>query len=199
MEVKASLKHLRTSPIKTRLVAGLIRGSEVKKAADQLKFSSKKVSKPMLKLLNSAISNAVNNYDLDKDNLIIKEIRVEDGKTLKRWMPRAHGRATTIRKRMSHVYITLAEIVDSGKKEAKKVKVSDPVKLEDLSGKKEKKSDKKNISEKKDDKKKDASKNDNKEKEVVDPRGQGKGKNTKVEGKSSSKSFAGNIFRRKSG
>lgn len=132
MEVKASLKHLRSAPRKTRLVAGLIRNMEVNKAINQLKFLNKKVAKPMLKLLDSAVASAVNNYDLNKSNLIIKEIKIEDGKTLKRWMPRAQGRATILRKRMSHIYITLGEIVDSGKKEAKKVKVEEPVKLDEL-------------------------------------------------------------------
>ncbi len=135
MEVKANLKHLRIAPRKTRLVAGLIRGLDVNKAINQLKFANKKSAEPILKLLNSAVSNAVNNYDLDKNNLTIKEIRVEDGKTLKRWMPRAHGRATVIRKRMSHIYITLSEIVDGGKREAKKIKTDDPVKLDDLAQK----------------------------------------------------------------
>ncbi len=135
MEVKSSLKHLKVSPRKTRLVCSLIRGLKVSEAIDQLKFSNKRVARSILKLLNSAVANAVNNYDLDKDNLIIKEIKVDEGKTLKRWMPRAYGRATVIRKRMSHVSLLLSEIVDSGKKEAKKVKVEDPVKLDDLSKK----------------------------------------------------------------
>lgn len=135
MEVKANLKHLRIAPRKSRLVAGLIRGMEVNKAINQLKFANKKSAEPILKLLNSAIANAVNNYDLDKNNLTIKEIRIEDGKTLKRWMPKAHGRATVIRKRMSHVYLILSEIVDSGKREAKKIKTDDPVKLDDLAQK----------------------------------------------------------------
>lgn len=173
MEVKASLKHLRISPRKTRLVAGLIRGMDVTKATNQLKFLNKKSAHPMLKLLDSAISNAVNNYDLDKKNLTIKEIKVEDGKTLKRWMPRAHGRATVIRKRMSHIYITLSEIVDSGKREAKKVVIEEPVKLEDLGQKS--KSDKKDKIEKGE-----------------------KSADSKI-GKSDNKSFTGKMFRRKAG
>lgn len=173
MEVKASLKHLRISPRKARLVAGLVRGMTAVKAVDQLKFLNKKSAHPILKLLSSAISSAVNNYDLDKNNLIIKEIRVEDGKTLKRWMPRAHGRATVIRKRMSHIYIILSEIVDSGKREAKKIVIEEPVKLEDLGQK---------------------SKSDKKEKiEKIE-----KSVDTKV-GKSDNKSFAGKMFRRKAG
>lgn len=173
MEVKASLKHLRISPRKTRLVAGLIRGMEATKAINQLKFLNKKSAHPMLKLLESAVSNAVNNYDLDKKNLTIKEVKVEDGKTLKRWMPRAHGRATVIRKRMSHIYITLSEIVDSGKREAKKIAVEEPVKLEDLGQKA--KTDKKDKSEKNE-----------------------KSADSKIN-KSDNKSFAGKMFRRKAG
>ncbi len=175
MEVKASLKHLKIAPRKTRLVAGLVRGLEVNKAINQLKFLNKKSAKPVLKLLNSAVSNAVNNFDLDKNNLIIKEIRIEDGKTLKRWMPRAHGRATTIRKRMSHVYITLAEIVESGKKKAKENKIEAPVKLDDLS------------------------KQTKKETETTEHNSE-KGKGTKNENKTATnKNFAKKIFRRKAG
>ena len=72
---------------------------------------------PISKLVKSAIANAVNNFDLSEDNLYIKEIKVDEGPTLKRWMPRAHGRATPLRKRTSHVYVTLGEIKDSGEKE----------------------------------------------------------------------------------
>lgn len=132
MEVKASLKHLRIAPRKTRLVAAVVRGLEVNQAIKQLKFLNKKSAQSLLKLLNSAVANATNNFDLDKNNLIIKELKIEDGKTLKRWLPRAHGRATTIRKRMSHVYLTLSEIVDSGRQEAKKQKIEAPIKLNDL-------------------------------------------------------------------
>lgn len=173
MEVKVSLKHLKISPRKARLVAGLVRGLDVNKAINQLRFLNKKAAHPILKLLNSAVANAVNNYDLDKNNLIIKEIRVEDGKTLKRWMPRAHGRATVIRKRMCHVYIVLSEIVSSGKKEAKKVEVEAPVKLEELGQKS--KADKKDSLEKAD--------------KVSDD------KTVKAGGKG----FAGKVFRRKAG
>lgn len=172
MEVKASLKHLRISPRKTRLVAGLVRNMEVSKAVNQLKFLNKKAAKPVLKLLQSAISSSVNNYDLDKNNLVIKEISVEDGKTLKRWMPKAHGRATVIRKRMSHIYITLAEIVDSGKREAKKLKVEEPVKMDELAKKP----------------KADKTKTDKKEKSL-------EGKSAKAD----SQSFASKVFRRKAG
>jgi len=175
MEVKASLKHLKIAPRKTRLVAGLVRGLEVNKAINQLKFLNKKSAHPVLKLINSAVSNAINNFDLDKNNLIIKEIRVEDGKTLKRWMPRAHGRATTIRKRMSHIYVTLAEIVESGKKKVKENKIEAPVKLDDLS------------------------KQAKKDTETTDHNLE-KGKGAKSESKTAgNKSFAKKVFRRKAG
>lgn len=170
MEVKASLKHLRISPRKVRLVANLIRGLETEAAISQLKFLNKKAARPVLKLLESAIANATNNYNLDKKNLRIKEIRVEDDKTLRRWLPRAHGRATILRKRMSHVYIVLSEIVSSGKKEAKKVVVEEPVKLEEL-GKKTKAGAKEDV----------------------------KTKTKETKRKASSKGFAKKVFQRKAG
>lgn len=108
MEVKAKIKYLKQSPRKVRLIADLIRGGDVIDAEKQLHFSSKKGAEHLLKLLKSAVSNA-ENLQLGKDNLRIKEIRVNKGPILKRFMPRARGRATTIRKRTSHVSLTLEE------------------------------------------------------------------------------------------
>jgi len=132
MEVKASLKHLRMSAQKVRLVIDIVRKMPVVSALDQLKFVNKKACLPVRKLIKSAIANAVNTYELDKNNLFIKEIRADEGVTLKRWMPRAHGRASAIRKRGCHIEVTLAEIKDSGKKEKKVIKTAEPVKLEKL-------------------------------------------------------------------
>lgn len=132
MEVKASLKHLRMSPRKTRLVIDLVRKQPVGAALDQLKFSGKLAAAPVAKLIRSAVANAVNTYSLDKDNLYIKEIRSDEGVMLKRWMPRAHGRATSLRKRGCHVSVVLAEIKASGQAEKKVVKAAAPVKLEKL-------------------------------------------------------------------
>jgi len=132
MEVKASLKHLRMSPQKVRLVINVIRKMPVTAALDQLKFVNKLAAEPVAKLIRSAIANAENTYNLDKDNLFIKEIRSDEGVMLKRWMPRAHGRATSIRKRGCHISLTLGEIKDSGPKEKKAVKAAEPVKLEKL-------------------------------------------------------------------
>jgi len=132
MEVKASLKHLRMSPRKIRLVIDVIRKMPVDKALDQLKFINKLATEPVAKLIESAIANAVNTYSLERSNLFIKEIRSDEGVMLKRWMPRAHGRATSIRKRGCHVSLVLGEIKESGLKEKKVVKIADPVKLEKL-------------------------------------------------------------------
>jgi large subunit ribosomal protein L22 len=119
MEVKASLKYLRTSPRKVRLVTDLIKGLPVKNAEDQLAHFSKKSSLPVLKLLKSAIANAENNFQLDKSNLYIKIARVDEGPALKRWRARARGSAYTIKKRTSHVFIILDEIKKSSQAEIK--------------------------------------------------------------------------------
>jgi large subunit ribosomal protein L22 len=132
MEVKASLKHLRMSPRKARLVIDVIRKMPVDTALDQLRFINKLAASPIAKLIKSGIANAVNTYSLSSDNLYIKEIRSDEGVMLKRWMPRAHGRATSIRKRGCHISLVLAEIKESGKAEKKVVKTADPVKLEKL-------------------------------------------------------------------
>ncbi|MDI3496325.1 MAG: large subunit ribosomal protein [Patescibacteria group bacterium] len=138
MEVKASLKHLRMSPQKIRLVLDLVRGLSTVDALNQLKFINKKAAEPVAKLISSAVANAENNFNLDKNNLRIKEIRADEGATLKRWMPKAHGRATTIRKRATHISVTLEEIVASGKGKKKEVVLEKPVKLEDLTKEAEK-------------------------------------------------------------
>ncbi len=138
MEVKASLNNLRISARKCRLVADLVRGQAVVPALDQLKFTNKAAAGPLHKLLLSAIANAENTYNLQKSNLKISEIKVDEGFTLKRWMPRAHGRATPLRKRSCHVTLALSEIVASAEVKKKEQEVAKPVKLEQL-GKEEKK------------------------------------------------------------
>lgn len=132
MEVKANLKHLRMSAQKVRLVIDVIRRMPVETALDQLKFINKLATGPVTKLIKSAIANAVNTYSLEKNNLYIKEIRSNEGATLKRWRPRAQGRATPIRKRGCHLNLILAEIKVSGNSKKKVLKVADPVKLEKL-------------------------------------------------------------------
>jgi len=113
MEVTAKLRYLRTSPRKVRLVIDVIRGMRVEEAEYQLGFLNKGATRPILKLLKSAVANAENNFELEKDNLFIKKIFVDQGPTLKRWKARAFGRAGEIRKRSSHVTIILDEIKKS--------------------------------------------------------------------------------------
>lgn len=109
MEVKAQLRQLRISPRKVRLIANLVRGMSVTQAEQQLRFTNKASSLPILKLLQSAVANAEQHFKLSKEKLHLKSITVGDGLTLKRWQPRAMGRATPIRKRSSHVVVVLSD------------------------------------------------------------------------------------------
>lgn len=197
MEVKAKLKQIRISPRKVRLVAGVIRGMKAETALDQLRFMNKKAAKPVEKLLQSAIANADNNFEIEKSNLFIKEIRVDEGTTLKRWMPKAQGRATPIRKRTSHINLVLAEIKESGKKGPKKQKIEAPIKL----GKKPKEDEGVKIDDKEKIKEEAETgrKVENKGEKIVDPRGEGRGKHTEIEGRGAKKGFVAKMFRRKSG
>ncbi|PIR44143.1 50S ribosomal protein L22 [Candidatus Wolfebacteria bacterium CG10_big_fil_rev_8_21_14_0_10_31_9] len=104
----AKLNYLRIAPRKVRLMASLLRGMSVNEAEAQLITNSKRSSEPLLQLLRSAISNAKNNQ-MNLEKLIVKEIRVDGGPMLKRWLPRAQGRATPIQKKSSHISIILEE------------------------------------------------------------------------------------------
>ncbi len=131
MEVKASLRNIQTAPRKVRLVADLIRGASVSNAKAQLQLSTKKVAKPMMKLVDSAIANATHNHSLNPDTLTIKSIRVDHGRTLKRYRPRAFGRAGLIRKRASHIFLVLeGEEMAKPKKAAPKKKATPKKKAE---------------------------------------------------------------------
>jgi large subunit ribosomal protein L22 len=105
----AKLRMLRSTPRKTRLVADLIRGKAVRDAESILKFTDRRVAEPLLKLLLSAKANAVNNHDMFEDALVVREVQVGAGPTLKRFLARARGRADLMRKRTSHISITLEE------------------------------------------------------------------------------------------
>lgn len=126
MEVKAKLRHLRIAPRKVRLVVDMIRGEKVSEAKLILRFTVNRSSRPVLKLLNSAIANAKNDFSLDESNLYISEIRVDEGPKLKRWMPRARGVATEIQKKTSHVILTLDEINKTKMVAKKKKAVAKP-------------------------------------------------------------------------
>ncbi|MDD5527874.1 MAG: 50S ribosomal protein L22 [Patescibacteria group bacterium] len=132
MEIKVKLKFIRMSSKKLRLVANLIRGAQVDVALNQLRFANKKAVEPIAKLLKSAIASAKNDFELDEHNLMVKEIRIDEGGMLKRWTPKAHGSATPIRKRLSHINITLGELKASGITAAKKKEVEAPISLEEM-------------------------------------------------------------------
>lgn len=109
MEAKAVLRTVRIAPRKVRLVIDLIRGKQVGEAVAILKHTPKTSSPVIEKLLNSAIANAEHNYDLDVNNLVVTQAYVDEGPTLKRFRPRAMGRASAINKRTSHITIVVAE------------------------------------------------------------------------------------------
>lgn len=123
LEAKAQLKKLRVAPRKMRLLVDLVRGKKVEDAIAQLLVSKKRASRILLKLMESAVANAVHNHDLKKETLVVKTAFVDEGVTLKRWMPRAMGRATPIRKRTSHTTIVLSGEVDETKKQKLKAKI----------------------------------------------------------------------------
>lgn len=105
--VKAVGRYLRTAPRKLRLVADAIRGRSVEEAKSILAFTPKAAAHVLAKVLNSAIANAENNKELDPDTLVVARAFVDQGPSIKRFIPRARGRASTVRKRTSHVTIEL--------------------------------------------------------------------------------------------
>tara|TARA_Y100001954_G_C15326465_1_gene367793 strand:+ start:115 stop:546 length:432 start_codon:yes stop_codon:yes gene_type:complete len=111
--VKAIGKSLKSSPQKTNVVLGLIRGLKVDKAMNNLEFSRRRISNEILKILKSAVSNAENNHQLDIDKLFVKEATVGKSMVLKRFRPRARGRAGKILKTFSRVRILVQEKEES--------------------------------------------------------------------------------------
>jgi len=109
MEVKAVARYVRIPPQKVRLIMDEVRGKKVEEAIRMLTFSPQKGAHLLRKLINSAVANAEANKELDVDSLFIKKIFADQGPTMKRFLPRAMGRATRIRKRMSHLTVILDE------------------------------------------------------------------------------------------
>lgn len=107
--VTAKLRHLRIAPRKVRLVANALKGLSINEAEAQLLFRPQRSSQPLLKLLRSAVANATNNQKLNPNSLIVKNIKVDQGPTLKRSLPRSMGRATPIHKKTSHILLILEE------------------------------------------------------------------------------------------
>lgn len=106
--MKAKLRYLRVAPRKTRLVIDLVRGKNVEEAINILTFTRRSASEPVRKLIESALANA-EAKDADVDRLYVREIYVDEGPTLRRFRPRAMGRATRINKKTSHVTCVLGE------------------------------------------------------------------------------------------
>ena len=109
MQARAKLTMLRSTAQKTRLVVDLVRGKDVSEAENILAFTNRRAAEPVLKLLKSAKANAVNNHDMFEENLVVSQIFVNEGPTMKRFLPRARGRADLLRKRTCHVEIVLEE------------------------------------------------------------------------------------------
>jgi large subunit ribosomal protein L22 len=111
-ETKATLRYLRISAYKVREVLELIRGLPVDEARHALAFCERSVARDALKVLNSAVANAEHTLDLASDELYVSVAYADEGPTIKRWRPRARGRATRIRKRTSHMTIVVARFSD---------------------------------------------------------------------------------------
>lgn len=109
METKAVARFVRIAPRKARQVIDLIRGKRVNDAQTILKFTPRFSAETIGKVLSSAIANAENNYKMNRDRLVVTEAYVDQGPTMKRFMPRAQGRASMIHKRTSHITIVVAE------------------------------------------------------------------------------------------
>jgi large subunit ribosomal protein L22 len=109
METKASLRGVRISAQKGRLVADLVRGKPVEQALNILAFSPKKAAKIVKKVLESAIANAEHNDGADIDELKVRTIHVEKGASLKRFMPRAKGRGCKIEKQTCHIFVAVGD------------------------------------------------------------------------------------------
>jgi large subunit ribosomal protein L22 len=113
MQVKATAKYIRISPQKARLVMDQIRGMPVSNALEVLEFSPKKAAHWVHKTLESAIANAEHNEGADIDDLKVTAGFVDEGPTMKRWLPRAKGRATPILKRSSHITVQVGDTGES--------------------------------------------------------------------------------------
>lgn len=137
--MKAIARHVRISPKKANLVAGLVRKKNAMEALDILKFTPKKAAKVLYKVLHSAVANAENNFKQNKDSLIVKEIVVNEGRTLKRSVPISRGRVHPILKRTSHITISVG-LLEGEKTEAKKEEPKKEEKKVEAKPKAEKKS-----------------------------------------------------------
>jgi len=112
METRAITRFVRVSPQKMRLVVDQIRGKGVEDALNTLKFVPKRSAGIVAKTLRAAVANAENTQSVDVDRLVVKQVKIDGAGIWKRFMPRAQGRATKIRKRLSHVTVVLDEAAE---------------------------------------------------------------------------------------
>ncbi len=108
-QVKASARTIRIAPRKVRMVVDLIRGKKIGEAIAILRLTPKAASPVVEKVLKSAIANAEHNHEMDIENLFVSEVFVDEGPTMKRFRPRAQGRASAINKRTSHITVVVSE------------------------------------------------------------------------------------------
>lgn len=127
-EVTAKLRFLRIGPKKVRLVADLIRGKKTVRAVEILSLLNKRAARPLLKLLQSAMANAKNNFSLAPEEMKITGLMVDEGPMLKRWMPKARGQATPLRLRSSHITLILST-ADKLKKGQKNIEEKEEKKI----------------------------------------------------------------------
>lgn len=106
--VRASSRYVRVAPRKARLIADQVRGMHIEQARALLEFSPRGAAEDIRKLIESAAANAENNHDLVADEMLISEITVDEGPTLRRFQPRAMGRASRINKRTCHIAVALS-------------------------------------------------------------------------------------------
>lgn len=109
-EARAIARHVRVTPMKARRVIDLVRGKNVDEALDILRFAPQSASEPVYKVLASAVANAENNLGLDRRTLVVATAFADEGPTLKRFQPRAQGRAFRIRKRTSHITVVVESL-----------------------------------------------------------------------------------------
>jgi large subunit ribosomal protein L22 len=109
MKAHAQAKYIRQSPNKVRRVVDLVRGLPVEEARQVLDLTQRRAAGYVRKVLDSAVANAEHNLALDADELFVSEIFADEGPTLKRWRPRARGRATRINKRTSHITVVVSD------------------------------------------------------------------------------------------
>ena len=116
----AQVRYVRLTPMKARRVVDVIRGMKADEAMTLLKFAPQAASEPVGKVLDSAIANAEHNHDLDPRTLVVSEAYVDEGPTLKRFRPRAQGRAYRIRKRTSHITVVVESVTADSSSTRKK-------------------------------------------------------------------------------